>query len=37
MRHIAYSNLIGVILAVAAWIVVGLISLVAFRAVLAHH
>jgi hypothetical protein len=37
MRRIAYSDLSGVILAVVTWIVVGLISIVAFRAVLAHH
>jgi hypothetical protein len=37
MRRIAYSDLIGIILAVATWIAVGLISLVALRAVMTHH
>jgi len=35
-NHI-YSDLIGIVLAVAACIAVGLISIVALRAILTHH
>jgi hypothetical protein len=37
MRRIAFSDLIGIVLAVAAWIAVGLISILAVRAVMLHH
>jgi len=37
MRHIALSDLIGIVLAIAAWILVAVISVVALQAVLKHH
>lgn len=37
MRRMTFSDLIGIVLAVAAWIAVGLISIVALRAILTHH
>lgn len=37
MRRITYSDLISIFLDLAAWIVDGLISIVALRAILMHN
>ena len=37
MRHIPCSDLIGIVLAIAAWIVVAVISVIALQAVLKYH